>query len=672
MALGVLLAIPFLGVSAGLSGCSAILGLDEFEDVEAGAASSCTPGEVVACYSGPSTTRGLGTCVPGTTTCSEEGRADGPCVGEILPASTDDCETLDDEDCDGVPNDGCKCSPSTIEECYSGPSGTEGVSICHGGQRVCSAEGVWGDCQGEQVPLPETCETAVDDDCDGMVNEAGAGCVCAPDSSAPCYTGSDGTEGIGVCHAGMATCNGQGTEYGPCMDEATPGVEDCSQPEDEDCSGYACSQHLWSAIFGGEGPQSTSAVASDSQGNVYVLGNFDGSIKFGDVALISAGTTDVFLAKLDPDGHHLWSKQFGDPAIQGAAAMAVDAADNVVLAGSFSGAIDFGGGALASAGGDDVFAAKLDPGGQLVWAKRYGDASSQTAADVAVDGAGNVVLTGGFLGALDFGNGSLVSAGNSDIYLAKLASSDGAGIWSKRFGDGSVQYSKRLDVDASGNIVVSGRFNGTFGFGANSLTPLDGGIDIFLARFDSQGTVAWSKAFGGSANGNYQVNGLAIDSAGNTLLAGDFLSNVDFGGDSLASAGSADVFIAKFNVAGAHLWSRRFGTASYDIGGEVVIDAADQVMMVGRTAGAIDFGGGLLEAASSGLTDTFLVKLTSSGEHVWSKIFGNADDEMVNHVGVDPAGMAILACGPHGSVDYGGGPLVGSGDYDVVVAKFAP
>lgn len=131
------------------------------------------------------------------------------------------------------------CEPDTSEACYSGPEGTEGVGLCMGGTRTCDASGVWGRCLGEVIPVPENCDTLQDDDCDGEVNEADAGCGCTPGEIADCYTGPPDTEGVGICVAGSHTCNAEGTAFGPCEGEVLPGTETCVTPEDEDCDGLA-------------------------------------------------------------------------------------------------------------------------------------------------------------------------------------------------------------------------------------------------------------------------------------------------------------------------------------------------------------------------------------------------------------------------------------------------
>src|SRR5690606_28675629 len=157
----------------------------------------------------------------------------------------------------------------------------------------------------------------------------------------------------------------------------------------------------------------------DSAGNVIVAGTFAGTADFGGGALTSASLSDdVFVAKLDPAGNHLWSRRFGDAFADEGWRVAVDVNDNVVVTGHFQGSIDFGGGSLVSQGGFDVFVAKLDAMGDHLWSKRYGSSVNQFARGLDVRPGGNIAVTGFFQGSLDFGGGTLTTNGFYDVFVA--------------------------------------------------------------------------------------------------------------------------------------------------------------------------------------------------------------------------------------------------------------
>jgi Putative metal-binding motif len=207
---------------------------------DGGVGCACVPGETQDCYTGPPPTQDVGVCHGGTRTCNAAGSGWSPCVGEVVPGS-ESCYTAEDDDCDGEVNEGgigCVCSPNASQACYTGDASTRNIGACEDGTETCNATGTaWGTCTGEVLPIAESCYTAVDDDCDGEVNEDGDGCGCTPNSVAPCYTGPAGTENVGTCVGGSQTCNGMGTGYGPCVGAVVPTADDCTDNLDNDCNG---------------------------------------------------------------------------------------------------------------------------------------------------------------------------------------------------------------------------------------------------------------------------------------------------------------------------------------------------------------------------------------------------------------------------------------------------
>jgi hypothetical protein len=239
-------------------------------------------------------------------------------------------------------------------------------------------------------------------------------------------------------------------------------------------------RHLWSKGFGDVSYQRGQGLAVDAQGNVFVTGSFEGTIDLGGGPMTSAGPTDIFLAKLDPAGRHIWSKRFGEADGQGGQSIAADAKGNVVMAGYFSGSISFGGRPLFSRGPYTFFLAKLDPSGAHLWSGAYGETSGPYAESVAIDSAGNIVMTGPFQGSIDFGGGLLTSAGQNDIIVAKL-DEDGSHLWSARYGDSGDEYGQSVAVDSEGAMIVVGAFSGSLDLGGGPLTSR-GGYDIFVVK----------------------------------------------------------------------------------------------------------------------------------------------------------------------------------------------
>jgi len=215
-----------------------------------------------------------------------------------------------------------------------------------------------------------------------------------------------------------------------------------------------------------------------------------------------------------------------------------------------------------------------------------------------------------FMGAIDFGGGSLTSAGGWDVYVAKLEGQDGTRLWSKRFGgSGSIANDRGEDiaVDVNGDVVLTGYYygGGAADFGGGPLTGY-GVDDIFVAKYSGvDGSHLWSKGVGGSSYDH--ANSIALDDNGDVLVTGDFQLTANFGGAPLTSSGTMDIFVAKYNgTDGSHLWSKRFGGSSDDKGRDVVA-ANGNVFVTGDFWNTVDFGYGPLTSAGS--TDIFLLKI---------------------------------------------------------------
>lgn len=498
-----------------------------------------------------------------------------------------------------------------------------------------------------------------------------AGTLCTPGEVRSCYSGPPGTEGKGICSAGQESCAPDGMSFGACFGEVLPLAENCATPEDEDCDGQAppCKGSLlWAKQFGDASDQEGRSICADATGNVILTGYFNGSIDFGGGASMSAGGGDAFVAKLDPNGSFLWSRSFGDMSAQAGQGVAVDAQGSVVATGYFNGASDFGGGTLTSGGSSDVFVVKLSAGGDHLWSKGFGGAGIQSGQGVAIDGMGNVLLTGYFNGSIDFGGGALASVGNADVFIAKL-SPTGDHVWSKGFGDVQAQSGQAIAVDPSGDVIVVGTFSGAVDFGGGLLASA-GGSDLFVVKLSADGDHLWSRSFGDGAA--QLAQGVAVDAFGNVIVTGVFAGTVDFGGGPLVSKGSSDLFTVKLDASGAHVWSKQFGDDGVQSSATITVDNLGNLLLTGGFVGSVNFGGGPLASASLSVGDIFVAKLDPSGEHQWSFRFGDIQDQAGQGIAADPAGNVLVTGHFAGSTDFGAGPLMSAGSSDIFVVKLSP
>jgi len=496
--------------------------------------------------------------------------------------------------------------------------------------------------------------------------QGGSGGGCEPREAVGCYEGPAGTEGVGICAAGTRTCNADGTGYGACEDQATPAAETCANPADEDCDGHDCV--LWARMFGDINNQQVTGMALDREGNIYVTGRFNGTLAFDPAKpLESVGTDDAYLAKLTASGAPLWSKAFPHIHTTG---VITDSQGNVILSGVFKGSLSFGGATHETTGDvqEAAFVARFKPDGAFSWSEMYENGEERTyVVSPAVDPSDAVIL---------FGRGyctQICGLPAERLWLRRYRA-DGTLDWSKNFpysDSGGERHATGVTTDSEGNIVLTGSFGGPYGspstsFGGPDLTTA-GGADAFLVKLTSQGDFVWQRRYGDSDDQRGMA--VACDSAGNILVAGTYAGAMQFGNKLLSSAGMDDIFVAKLSGAGGILWARSFGSPEDESVPRLAAQDNGSVVLTARTMGPIDFDGGELDGA--GGLEMPLVKLAPDGAHIWSKVFGDAADQVSQAVVVAPGGEVVLAGDAAGAVNLGGIELFSTGGSDVLITRLA-
>lgn len=317
----------------------------------------------------------------------------------------------------------------------------------------------------------------------------------------------------------------------------------------------------------------------------------------------------------------------------------------------------------------------------------FGDTASDYASSVVTDASGNVYITGFFEGTVDFDPGAGVSTvatnGTYDAFVTKLNAS-GELVWVKTFGSTLIDVGYAMTLDSSGNPFVAGLYGGTVDFdpgvGTTNLTS-SGTRDMFVMKLDTSGALVWAKSFGGTTATD-TAYGVAVDASSNVYFTGEFGGTADFdpgaGTTNLTSAGGRDIFVSKLDSAGSLVWAKGFGsagTAAHDIGRSVSVDASNNVYSTGSFLGTVDFdpGVGTTSITSSGVNDTFVSKLDSSGNFVWVKTFGGAGNENASGLAIDLSGNIILGGSFANTVDFdpgvGTANLISVGNTDAFVLK---
>jgi len=416
-------------------------------------------------------------------------------------------------------------------------------------------------------------------------------------------------DGSGSVYVTGFFCDTVDFDPGPGLDEHTSnGWEDVFLSKFDSEGNYQ-----WARTWGGVWTDWGWGIAADDSGSVYVTGCF---------------CYDVFLGKFDSEGNFQWARTWGGIREDWGYGVAVDDSGSVYVAGEFYDTVDFDPGPgvdeHSSNGGWDVFLSKFDSGGDFQWARTWGGLGGYNRGHgVAVNDSGSVYVAGEFYDTVDFDPGPGVdehsSNGSGDVFLSKF-DSEGDFQWARTWGGVDSDEGWGVAVDGSGSVYVAGWFGDSVDFdpgpGVDEHTS-NGDYDIFLSKFDSEGSFQWARTWGGK--GWDEGGGVAVDGSGNVYVEGCFDDVVDFdpgpGVDEHTSNGYRDVFLSKLDSGGDFQWARTWGAIGEDWGYAVAVDGSGSVCVAGFFWDTVDFnpGPGVDEHTSNGEYDAFLSKFPPDG-----------------------------------------------------------
>ena len=347
------------------------------------------------------------------------------------------------------------------------------------------------------------------------------------------------------------------------------------------------------------------STIADSSGFVYVLGEFKGTADFDPSSdtlnLTSVVSGDVYLSKYDSLGNYVWAFRIGSIHTDNATKLLVDQNGDILISGEFEGTLDFdpslGLVELNSSTGKDAFIAKYSNTASLIWALNYGNTDDVTLTSLCQDEDNGIIAIGSFSGAdLDADPTSsvntLYSSGGADTYCINL-SENGAFNWAFNIGGIGAShacYGYSIIRDHSNNLCISGSYSGTVDFdpgsGISEMTFVGPGSDAFMAKFETDGSLIWSKTFNGTSTS--AVRSVAFDSINNLYLVGDFGGTVDFDpspvilNKTTVGPSYSDIFISKFNPDGELIWNTTSGVFDSDYARSVATDDNGNVFVGGN------------------------------------------------------------------------------------------
>ena len=325
---------------------------------------------------------------------------------------------------------------------------------------------------------------------------------------------------------------------------------------------------LWARSITGFYPKFVQGICSDNQGNVYVTGNFahqtlNGDATFDGIFLNTAGGTDIFVAKYNSNGQIQWANRAGSSINFSGAdyigdvgkGIVCDETGNIYVMGHFAGTADFGSKTISSHGDRDVFVAKYNPSGDVLWVRALGGVDEDDGQGIKMASDGKILITGIFEGEAHFGPYTIQSSGGHDVFLAKMSQS-GDILWVRHGGGTSTvrkaDLSYGLDDGHAGNIYISGVITGAATFDGITINSI-GDSDSFIAKYSTDGNIQWVKRTGGdesSLDGSNVGLGTFVTSFGvdNVYVAGQFQGTANFDQFEFESYGLTDIFLGKLGT----------------------------------------------------------------------------------------------------------------------------
>jgi hypothetical protein len=428
--------------------------------------------------------------------------------------------------------------------------------------------------------------------------------------------------------------------------------------------------------------------------------------------LSNAGSTDIFLAKYNSSGLAQWTTRIGGMSSESIPSIASDSNGNVYVSGDYqsapltinnysnvSGGVVYVStfGTLSNAGIADIFLAKYNASGLAQWTTSIGGTITDNNTYIATDLYGNVYVSGQYSSApLTINNysnvsggvvyistfGTLSNAGSIDIFLAKYNSS-GLAQWTTRIGGTSAESSAYITTDLYGNVYIAGQYSSA-PLTINSYSNVSGGVvyvstfgtlsnagstDIFLAKYNSSGLAQWATQLGGLSIDS--IPSIATDLYENVYIAGQYssapltinnYSNVSGGVvylstfGTLSNAGGADIFLAKYNSSGFAQWTTRIGGTNFEQTPSITTDSNGNVYVSGHYQSApltlnnySNVSGGVVYVSTfgtlsnAGSIDIFLAKYNSSGLAQWTTRIGGTSTESDSSIATDLYGNVYVS-----------------------------
>ncbi|MBK9254950.1 MAG: T9SS type A sorting domain-containing protein [Saprospiraceae bacterium] len=385
---------------------------------------------------------------------------------------------------------------------------------------------------------------------------------------------------------------------------------------------------VWIKKIGGNRVDTGYDIVSDAAGNVYVAGTYMDTLRIADqIALIGDARPGGFVLKLDTDGNLLWALRLESSVSAVVKSLTLDKTGDLIVAGNFEGILDADQGdqfvPLSSAGNADIFYAKYNTSGALIWAYKTGSTDIENLTQIITDTAGHIYITGEFRAPLTIDVGSepitILPSGLTDAFLIKF-DGDGVAEWAKAIGGVGFDSGYGIAVDPQNHILLTGRYANTVNFNGIENNPAairtsKGSWDGFVLKLTQEGEFVWVTSIGGTSND--QGRSITTNNNGIIYVSGMFRDTVDFDNHSVnsevsASAGGDDIFYLILNQDGTYNDHFAIGGVANEQITDVMLKNNKELISTGAYGAIVNFDpfGGNISIFSTGGLDAFLLNFS--------------------------------------------------------------
>ena len=382
-------------------------------------------------------------------------------------------------------------------------------------------------------------------------------------------------------------------------------------------------QWEWVKQAGGFGKCKAYDITSDNEGNIIVAGSFTGTVVFGETKFINYGSNDLFIAKYNPNGDLLWAKQGGGTKDEEAYGVVCDKNGNVFITGYYSGYLNLDNNAMGNGIGTDYnncFVIKYDKDGLLQWAIHSGGNGDKYGKAVTIDKDGNVFFTGVFKDEIGF-----------------------------LFEDHSKKHTAHEDETEEFKILKS-----------------KGASSVFVAKIEGNSDFLWVEQSDGE--GMHEPSAIESDNNGNCYITGSFSGTFNFNDKKLASKGGKDIFVTKYDPAGKVIWATQAGGVKDDQSSGMSWDANGYFYLTGYFLESARFGKTKLKNKSN--YNIFVSKIDYDGNTLWAKQAGGSGNEYTRGITSDNKGNIFVTGEFNTNFDFANSKISNSGDWDIFVLDF--